>query len=824
VVSVFLCTAQALAAPAAGDWPAFRGPDGDGAARADGVFDSGGCGLSVAWKQPLGSGYSGMAVADGRVLTMFSDGTSDLVIALDENSGRELWRHVMAPTYKGHDGSHDGPIATPLIAGGRVFCLDPRGEWVGLDLASGQMLWSANVETDHQVKQPHYGFGSSPVTMDGVVVLQIGAEDGQVFGFDPASGSKLWSAGRDRFNYQAPIPYEINGRRQLLAAGGQKLQGIDPKSGELLWEYEHGGGGPGGWAAMVPVAAGSGRLFLNYKAEGSTAIELTGGEAVSFKTLWEDSSIRNSYNVPVYHDGHIYGYSARFLTCVDAASGQSRWRSRQPGDGFMVLVDGHLVLATKEGGIHVVRAAPDEYREVAALPGVFDDLVWSLPSFANGHIFARTLSEIARIDVRAASATASRPALAADDGLAATAFGRFLKELENAADKPAAIDRFMAGREFPVVEGEWVHFVYRGPGEDLAVGGDVIGARQDRPMRRVPGTDFFHFSMKVEPDTRSNYVFIRDYQEMVDPLNPRRTSTTIIGKDMEMSFSGEAMEMSWFAMPGWTPPAHLDEPDPAHRGRIENQELTSNILKEKRRPGTAGDEAAQDDAAKGADSAAAVYEDVPVKHTIDVYLPEGYDAGTQRYPVAYIFGGEEALEQGKLPTMLDNLCGRRVRPLIAVFIHRQPGFFGDPSEYMRMFSEELVPFVDSRYRTIAEPGARACVGMGFGGYSAFMAAFSGTTVGNYGGQGSFVMDSMEGPLAAMVKGPAEQPMRIYLDWGKYDLRNPHENWDLGASNRRLAAMLTSKGYSVAGGEAHDGCDWSSWRNRTDDLFEALFPL
>ena len=91
-------------------------------------------------------------------------------------------------------------------------------------------------------------------------------------------------------------------------------------------------------------------------------------------------------------------------------------------------------------------------------------------------------------------------------------------------------------------------------------------------------------------------------------------------------------------------------------------------------------------------------------------------------------------------------------------------------------------------------------------------------------QSAFVMDSMQGMLLGMIQGADKKPMQIYMDWGKYDMRNPHENWDIGRSNHLFAEKLRGIGYTITGGEANDGCGWSSWRNRTDDALETLFPM
>ena len=116
------------------------------------------------------------------------------------------------------------------------------------------------------------------------------------------------------------------------------------------------------------------------------------------KQLWETRAIRNSFNVPIYHEGSIYAYSSRFLTCVDPKTGEARWRSRPPGDGFMILVDGHLVITTKKGSVHIVEANPEKYNELASLK-VFDKLIWSHPAFDGDSIYTRSFGEVARVRV-----------------------------------------------------------------------------------------------------------------------------------------------------------------------------------------------------------------------------------------------------------------------------------------------------------------------------------------------------------------------------------------------------------------------------------------
>ncbi|MEM7357416.1 MAG: PQQ-binding-like beta-propeller repeat protein, partial [Acidobacteriota bacterium] len=516
------------------EWAGYRGPAVDGVASDPRAFsDFGQLGLKATWKTKIGSGYSGLAIASGKVITQYADGESDVMAAFDAVDGRKLWSYPFSETYTGHDGSHDGPVATPLIADGRVFGLGPRGEFFAVDLETGKEIWSTHLAKDHEIRKPHYGYGTSPILEDGMLILELGGEGSAIAGFDPATGEKKWSAASDAIGYQVPVPMTLGGKRLILGAGETKLFGVDAKSGEVFWEWAHGGGGGRGAHSMTPVPVGKDKIFLAHQDNASKVITLGESEpngesetpGIAFDALWETRSIRNSYNVPVVHDGHVYAFSSRFLTCVDAATGEAKWRSREPGDGFLIVAGGRLVIVTKNGGLHIAEASPEGYNEIAALP-IFEDQSWTAPSFAGGSIYARSFGELARLDFTAG--TLETHIEIASRGVQDSTFGKFLARVEAAADseKAGIVDAFLdEQKSFPIVEGDrLVHFVYRGA-SDVAVAGDPFGARQEQPMTQVPGTDLFYHSVELEPDSRISYLFIKDYEEEVDPRNPRRTTT-----------------------------------------------------------------------------------------------------------------------------------------------------------------------------------------------------------------------------------------------------------------------------------------------------------
>ena len=787
-----LALALALDAPPAAradEWPGLRGPHHDGSASGSG-FPGGEGTLAMRWRQAIGRGYSGVAVSGGRAVTLHTDGADDVMAAHDVESGRRLWRMVIGPAHPGLDGSFGGPISTPAVHGGRVFALGPRGQLVAADLATGREAWRANVAEREGAKTPHYGFATSPVVADGVLVVQVGAGDGRALaGFDPATGERRWTAGGDAVQYQSPVVVGAGGRPIVVAVGDTNVLGLDPATGRVLFTHPHGGTShdiAGGSA--VPVPAGDDRLFVKTHLDKSTMFRLVAGEggALRLETLWTAPVLRTTYVVPVYHQGHLYGMTGRTtLTCVDAATGEVKWRSREPGDGFPTLAGGDLVVLTKERTLHVGAASPSGWKERARLEVFADGLAWTAPSVVGRSVFARSHGQLARVDWTGAAAKAEAAA-----GVASPVLARFLDEIARAADKHAVVDRLLAAApDGPLVDPpDRVVFLYRGPAKDVGISSDLIGMRREDPLRRVDGTDLFYYEARVEPGARVSYQFVADFgPPAADPRNPRKVPWMT------------PTDASSLEMPGWTAPAHLADPPPERRGRMETVEFAAAA-----RPGA--------------------------KATLHVYLPAGHDASERRYPSAYFIDGDGAREGGRVPQTLDNVAPDRASPAILVFLGRfswgdwKPRGDEAAKAANELLVKEIVPLIDGKYRTVAEPRARAVVAQGFSALAALFAAFGEPGLfGAVGVQSVGMLDSDEAELVPLVKTAAERPLRVYHDWTSYDLRSTRENADTRIANRRLHALLREKGYRPEGGEAKDGTGWASWRNRTDALLATLFP-
>ncbi|MCZ6508537.1 MAG: PQQ-binding-like beta-propeller repeat protein [Acidobacteria bacterium] len=773
-VSLLVASGSAVA-----DWPHLRGPAGDGRLAA-GAFEPGDLGLHLAWKAPLGSGYSGIALANGRAVTMFTDGVADWVVALAAGNGEQLWRYRFDSATKGADGSDDGPLSSPVIGGEMVYVVGSNGQLLALKLADGSLAWSKTLDGDLGAERPHFGFTTSPLVVDDVLVVLAGAEGHSVCGLDRKTGELLWSQGDDGVSYQSPAVMMLAGKRQVVAVTAKQIRGIDPAGGELLWTHQLGEND--NTSKANPTFIDDDRFVVSVSGQIAAFKVSSGDGGLSVEELYRTRELGRSYAPPVYHDGHVYGFKGDFLTCVKADSGERVWRSRPPGGKGLILVDDSLVIWGAEGNVVIAEATSEGYKErtrFQALDG--SSLTW--PSFAYGRIYVRNLHEIAALNVTEGTAA---PAIAAEPR-AGGQFADWVRQVEAADNKQAMVDELFSEHErFPIVEGEYVHFLYRGEVEDLALAGSWLDADKAQPMHRIEGTDLYFRTVRLEPGARYEYRFQIDFGDWArDERNPR-----------EVPAADDDHGFSEVVMPGYEMAKHLAEPAGA-RGRIDTFKMNSEIL--------------------------------GWEKEIRVWLPPDYDEGDRDYPLLLVNDGHAWLDKGLMANTLDNLVGKRVEPLIVAFVEPSQQWWLEAGgtrtdEYVRMQVKELLPALRERFRILDEPAAHAVMGTRFYGISAAYAALKFPEV-----FGKAAMQSVSlgfgafDVLEKMAREKVDSGVRFYLDWNRYEERSVDMDWNLREDGQRLAKLLEEGGYGFTGGEVLDSHGWGGWRNRSGRMLEALFP-
>ena len=773
-------TTAAWAAPGVESWPRWSGPNHDLSAQA-GLAADAGVELGVAWTVPLGSAYSGIVTAGDLVVTGFADGESDYLGAFDAASGAETWRYRLGKTYVGHDGSDDGPIATPTIHGDLVYGLGAWGELAAVDVATGAERWRKTLDGDFGGRKPEYGFSSTPTVIDGTLVVQAGGTEGRsIVGLDPATGERRWATGDDRVGYQSPIGLTVDGTSFVLAVTNQHLFGLDPANGNELWSWEHGGEDDQD-GSMQPVPAGKGRVLLtSFQGVQTVRIAQAGGEW-SVEKLWE-GGIRSTWAFPVPHGDHVYGFAGQFLTCLDAETGEAVWKSRPPGRGTLIAVDDHLVILAATGEMVVAEASPEGYREKTRT-AVLDEGYLTSPSFASGRVYVRNLSQMAAVTIgRGEQAVAQAAAPAIPDDAFVGQLGEQLKgivALEAGARERAAADLVAEQESFPVIEGDrLVHFLYHGETEDLALTSNHA-ANVQLPMHRIPNTDLYFHSVELEPASSYLYNFAVFEDNQLDPRNDRQ-------------FGGEDAPLSVVTTGGWETPAHLDGPG-ERRGTIETMTWQSEILDNERE--------------------------------VRVYLPHRHGINAGPYPLLVINYGGLALDQGQVDQSLDRLIGDdQVEPMIVAFVPRLgwDELAGSTvADYGRALAEELLPKLDAAYDLEDDPARRAIAGPVAGAFGALHPSLAQT--GSFGKVGVFsfyygdLADDLDGFLEAREPGDLE----VFAVWSRQDYQ--FRQYDTRAQGPKLLAQLREAGVTAGSLELGDGYGWMMWRRGLAAMLQHYFP-
>src|SRR5947209_15514755 len=223
LVLVFAFSCNASFRCAASDWPNWRGPSHNGISEEAGWTTAWPSeGPKQLWKASVGTGFSSVAVAHGRLFTLGNSAEIDTVFCLDAESGKEIWKHsypcALEPIY--HEG---GPGSTPTADGERVYTMSKRGHLFCFDAATGKILWEKDLLGDLHVGRPRWGFAGSPLMEGNLVILNLGTAGTAL---DKATGKIVWTSGTNASGYATPVPYSVDGDRSVVIFSGKALFGV----------------------------------------------------------------------------------------------------------------------------------------------------------------------------------------------------------------------------------------------------------------------------------------------------------------------------------------------------------------------------------------------------------------------------------------------------------------------------------------------------------------------------------------------------------------------------------------------------------------------
>jgi outer membrane protein assembly factor BamB len=428
----FLAVASGGPAPTA-DWPQFRGPTGTGTAATASVPEEWGNDKNLAWKVAVpGQGWAQPVVVGDRVFVatavspnqakpknmmagVFDPATKGKDVkppeavytwelhALDRKTGRTKWKKVVAegkPKYPTHP-SNTFATETPAADADRVYAFFGMAGTVAAYTHAGEKVWAKDVGTFPFTNG--FGSGSSPVLHDGKLYVQSYNEDSAfLLCLDAKTGDQLWKADRAKGSaWSTPLVWANSGRTEIVASGNKSVIGYDPATGKELWTM----GGVDTSFSSSAVAAGD-VLYFGASSPGSASplyavkagaagdITLKKGEKSNAFVLWFTTGGAPGMASPLVADGYVYFSGSGLLSCVDAKTGERKYKERLPkargAEAACPFVAGDKLYFTDEGGQTFVVKPGAEFEVLATNKLGADGVVfWASPAVAGADLFVR---------------------------------------------------------------------------------------------------------------------------------------------------------------------------------------------------------------------------------------------------------------------------------------------------------------------------------------------------------------------------------------------------------------------------------------------------
>ncbi|HKE85734.1 MAG TPA: PQQ-binding-like beta-propeller repeat protein [Vicinamibacterales bacterium] len=367
----------------------------------------------LVWEFPKGTSYSSPAVANGRLMFIHRVRDEEVVECMDAETGAGKWQFKYGTVFEDRYGYNNGPRASPVIDGTRVYTMGAEGKLHCFDIASGMVLWKRDLRADYKVPQDFFGTASTPLVEGRVLIVNVGAPGGPcVAAFDTGSGKEVWRAGTEWGpSYASPIPAVVHGRRRVFVfAGGESepptggLMSIDPANGKVDFSFPWRSRSYESVNASCPVIFDN-KVFISasYRT-GGALIEIR--PDFTHRVVWTTQEFGLHFNTPIYRDGYLYGFDGRnepdaSLACLDVASGKVVWREMpewsdtlngRPQDvstyrGSLLAVDGAFLCLGELGHLLWLELTPKGYKQISRAWLFPARESWSLPVLSRGLLY-----------------------------------------------------------------------------------------------------------------------------------------------------------------------------------------------------------------------------------------------------------------------------------------------------------------------------------------------------------------------------------------------------------------------------------------------------
>ncbi len=439
VLCTLSCCCLALVRAKAADWPQWQGPNRDGKSADTGLlkeWPNGG--PPLAWRiDKLGGGDSAPAIAAGRVFVMSNRGQEEVVWALSEKDGSEIWVTTLGPAFQQRASQgKEGPACTPTVDDERLYVEGLGGNVACLQVADGKIVWQRSMTEDFGGRVPMWSYRESPLIDGDQVIVTPGGADAILVALNKLTGETIWKAilpdspaggseapagpgggrggpgGGAGASYASPIAIDFDGLRQYVQLTARTLIGVAASDGKFLWRYDKPANRMGincstalyheGMVfASSAYGAGCGLVKLTKDADG----------AVKAEEVYATTDMQNHHGGMILLDGHLYGASGGneggALVCLDFQTGKVLWDQRESvgrrAKGSLAFADGMLYYRMEDGTVCLIEPNPTQYTERGRFeqPDRTRLPAWAHPVIANGRLYIRDQDVLFCYDIKA---------------------------------------------------------------------------------------------------------------------------------------------------------------------------------------------------------------------------------------------------------------------------------------------------------------------------------------------------------------------------------------------------------------------------------------
>jgi outer membrane protein assembly factor BamB len=395
----------------AADWPQFRGPQRNGISTETGLlkqWPEGGPKLQWTAKG-LGTGYSGISVAGGRIYTMGDGEDASYLHALDEATGKIVWSVKVGATGGDGGNKYPGTRCTPTVDGSTVYTLGQWGDLVAVATATGKEVWRKNLMKDLGGKMmSQWNYSESPLVDGNNVICCPGGADGTMVALNKQTGALVWRTKdwTDKASYSSVVVATIGGLRQYVQLTDAHVVGVQPADGKVLWKAPR-----AGKVAVIPNPIVDGNLVYVASGYGIGCnlfrVDSAGGKFTA-EQVYASKDMVNHHGGVVKVGDNVFGFSdGNGWVWQDLKTGQTVFKADQRkflGKGSVTAADGMLYLRAegKTGTVVLLDGTVAEWKEKGRFeqPERSDKSSWPHPVIANGRLYLRDWEVLLAYDVK----------------------------------------------------------------------------------------------------------------------------------------------------------------------------------------------------------------------------------------------------------------------------------------------------------------------------------------------------------------------------------------------------------------------------------------